>query len=629
MQRRVNQADDHRQAVHGAEDAVEVVVLQFGELVQRLLLGLRISGQDVVLEELRTVAQEHVLGAAQADALRAIGAGAGRLLLIVGVGPHHQATDFVGPAQNLEQLGLLFQLGSHDGNLPDVHIALGPVQRDELAFLDHPTVDGEVLLFQVDLDVGATGHARLAQLPRHHCRMAGRAAFRRQDTLGRQHTVHIARLGQRAHQDHWLAFLALGFGGVGIEVDLAHCRARRGIQALGHRLDLFQHLLVEARVQQLIDHVGGDARHGFGGRDQPFVHHVHGDLDCRGCRALAATGLQHPQLAVLDGELDVLGLAVVLFQDVGHAHQFFPGFGDFFGQAGDFGRRARTRYHVLTLGIEQVFAVELLLAGSGVAGEGHARAALAIGEVAIDHGHDVGRRAPGVRVAVVIAVVHRTLAVPALEHGLDAQLKLLVGIHRERLPGVTLRQVHETLGATLPALGGHFGVGLGTHARALFLDDLLEFLARNIQHHLAEHLNQAAVQVPGEAHIVELLAHRLDRARRQAHVEDGVHHARHGLARPRTDGDEQRVGVVAELLASLAVQVLHGRQDLFPHPFGELARVHVLDACLGGDGEAGRDGQADPGHLGQVAPLATQQVTHGGVTFFERIDPLMCHSDLS
>jgi hypothetical protein len=36
--------------------------------------------------------------------------------------------------------------------------------------------------------------------------------------------------------------------------------------------------------------------------DQPLAGHVDGDLECRLGGALAAAGLQHPQLAVLDGE---------------------------------------------------------------------------------------------------------------------------------------------------------------------------------------------------------------------------------------------------------------------------------------------------------------------------------------
>ena len=74
---------------------------------------------------------------------------------------------------------------------------------------------------------------------------------------------------------------------------------------------------IEHRVQQLIELLRIDAQHGFLLVDQPFAHHLHGDADGRRTRALAVAGLQHVQLAVLDGELEVLDVAVVLLQHRG------------------------------------------------------------------------------------------------------------------------------------------------------------------------------------------------------------------------------------------------------------------------------------------------------------------------
>src|SRR3712207_8551733 len=56
------------------------------------------------------------------------------------------------------------------------------------------------------------------------------------------------------------------------------------------------------------------------------------------------------------------------------------------------------------------------------------------------------------------------------------------------------------------------------------------------------------------------------------------------------------------------------RSTLFPYTtlFRSvlLAVLVVPGADLGGDGEARRDGQADAGHLGEVGPLAAEQVPH-------------------
>ena len=167
--------------------------------------------------------------------------------------------------------------------------------------------------------VGSAHDAGHAELAGNHRGVGGGAAFAGQDALGSQHTVHVIRLGERAHHDHiLLVFLGHALSGVGVEVDLANRRARGGIHALGVQaaffLGCFLGFQVELRVQQGIDLLGGDAHDGFFLGDQAFVGHIHGDLDRGLGGALAVAGLQHPQLAALDGELHILHIVVVLFQ---------------------------------------------------------------------------------------------------------------------------------------------------------------------------------------------------------------------------------------------------------------------------------------------------------------------------
>ncbi len=52
---------------------------------------------------------EHVLGAAQADALRAVAPGLRGLFGLVGVGPDLHPADLVGPAQDRLELGLVLE----------------------------------------------------------------------------------------------------------------------------------------------------------------------------------------------------------------------------------------------------------------------------------------------------------------------------------------------------------------------------------------------------------------------------------------------------------------------------------------------------------------------------------------
>ena len=56
--------------------------------------------------------------------------------------------------------------------------------------------------------------------------------------------------------------------------------------------------------------------------DQLLLHQVAGDLQAGAAGALAGAGLQHVELALLDGELDVLHFLEVVFEDVLDAEQF-------------------------------------------------------------------------------------------------------------------------------------------------------------------------------------------------------------------------------------------------------------------------------------------------------------------
>ena len=72
--------------------------------------------------------------------------------------------------------------------------------------------------------------------------------------------------------------------------------------------------LVEAREHQLGELVAGDPPQRLVHVDQALVDHVHGDPERRLGGALADAGLQHPELAALDGELDVAHVAVVVLE---------------------------------------------------------------------------------------------------------------------------------------------------------------------------------------------------------------------------------------------------------------------------------------------------------------------------
>ena len=109
------------------------------------------------------------------------------------------------------------------------------------------------------------------------------------------------------------------------------------------------------------------------------------------------------------------------------------------GQVCDRRRGPDAGHDVLALGVGQVLAEERVLAGAGVAREGHARAGV-VAHVAEDHGHDVDRGAQVVGDLLVVAIVAGALAEPAREDGLDGQVELLVGVLRELGAGLVERR---------------------------------------------------------------------------------------------------------------------------------------------------------------------------------------------
>ena len=116
VQRRVEQPDGHRQPVHRLEDALEVLALQGKQRLEGVLLLLVALGQDEPLDVLLAIAEEHVLGPAQPDALGSHAAGAVGVLGGVGVGAHPHAPGGVGvlhePVHRPHQVAGLGRLGS-------------------------------------------------------------------------------------------------------------------------------------------------------------------------------------------------------------------------------------------------------------------------------------------------------------------------------------------------------------------------------------------------------------------------------------------------------------------------------------------------------------------------------------
>ena len=91
VQRRIDGANRHRAAVHRLEDAVEIFPLKRQQFVERLPAIRLVVGENHLLDDRDApLAEEHVLGPAEADAARAELVGKLGLIRQVGVGADAQ-----------------------------------------------------------------------------------------------------------------------------------------------------------------------------------------------------------------------------------------------------------------------------------------------------------------------------------------------------------------------------------------------------------------------------------------------------------------------------------------------------------------------------------------------------------
>jgi hypothetical protein len=243
-------------------------------------------------------------------------------------------------------------------------------------------------------------------------------------------------------------------------------------------------------------------------------------------RALAVPRLQQPQLALFDGELHVLHVAVVLLQAARNFLQLIEhlghvGFELFDGQGG-----AYAGHHVLALGIDQVVPFEHRFASGGIARHEDPGGRV-VAHVAEHHGLDVDRGTVVVVDSCRLAVVDRTFAVPGAEHGLGGLAQLFERVGREFLAGVGADNLLEAHGNGLPGIGIELGIVADVGLPALGRDDGLEHLVRDPHDHTAEHLDQSPVQIVGKARSMSPRGELGGNLVVQADVQDGVHHPRH------------------------------------------------------------------------------------------------------
>ena len=314
---------------------------------------------------------------------------------------------------------------------------------------------------------------------------------------------------------------------------------------------------VEVGEHQLGELVAGDPHQGLLLGDDALVDEVDRDAEGGLGGALAHPGLQHPQVPLLDGELDVAHVAVVALEAGHDAEQLVVALRVDGLEVGQGERVADAGDDVLALGVLQVVAVDADGTGRRVTGEGDARAG---GRAAVAEGHrlhvDGGAEVGGDLLAA--AVEDRAVGVPGVEDGEHGAAQLLARVLGERRPGLLLDHGLEGRDEGAQVVGVEVDVGGDALGGLGGVDGVLEAVAVEVEHGLAVHLHQPAVGVPGEARVAGLRGQALDRGVAEADVEHGLHHPGHRELRARAHRHQQRVGAVTERAAHPAPRAARG-----------------------------------------------------------------------
>ena len=232
MQRRIEQPDRHRQALHDLEQLDEIRPLHRQQLGKRGAAGLLVLGENHLAHGADPgFLEEHVLGAAQPDALAAEFDGGARIVGGVGVDADAELAERIGPAHQRAEFAGHRRLDHR--HPPGQHLAQRAVDGDDVAGLEGAGTDAHGAAAVIDADRAAAGDAGLAHAARDHRRMRGHAAAGGQNAFGGVHAVNVFGAGLDSHQND-LAAIGLQLGGfIGREHDFAGGRTRRSRQAGG------------------------------------------------------------------------------------------------------------------------------------------------------------------------------------------------------------------------------------------------------------------------------------------------------------------------------------------------------------------------------------------------------------
>ncbi len=201
VQRRIEQANRDGQRLHGLEETDEILPLhgeQLLECVAAGVFGIRENHGADVLDA--ALSEEHVLGAAEADAFRPEGTGLLGVARHIGIGADLELAQRVGPTHELDEIGIVGTRGNRLQLALD-DAARGAVERYPVAVAEGLALDAQFLAGLVHLAVACAGNAALTHAAGDDGGVRGHAAARGENAGRDFHATDVLGRGLATDED--------------------------------------------------------------------------------------------------------------------------------------------------------------------------------------------------------------------------------------------------------------------------------------------------------------------------------------------------------------------------------------------------------------------------------------------
>ena len=627
MQRGVQQTNGNRSFLHCLVDALEVILLERLNAFQCRFSFLYGIGHNHLSEFHDSVSRkEHVLCSGQTDTLCTEVDCCLCIVGCVGICSNLQHSLRVSPSHEGLEVACNFCL--YGRNIFAVDVACGAIQRDIVPFLEGSAAQCKGLCFFVHLDFFAAGYTAGTHTTRNNRCVRGHTTTHCQDTLRCCHTFDILRRGFQTNQNNSVACFCSSLCFLCCEINLT-CGSAGGCgQPLAQSLCSLQCSLVECRVQQLVKLFGFYSQQSLVCCNQTLVYHFNRDSQSRVCSSLTVSCLQEEQLAFFNGEFHILHIFIMLFQCVCDIHELIVNTGHIFLQLCNGVRCTNTGNYVLALCIYQIFTQHSLFACSSVSCEGNT-CTRGITHIAEYHHLYVYGSTPAVRDIVHSSVNESTGIIPATEYSHCCFQKLFLGILREFLALVIQINLLEDSSYLFQILCCQVCVIFCANTFLVFIQLSFKFGFGNTDNNVCKHHDKSSVGVISKSCISCLLCQTFYGNIIQPKVQNSIHHTGHGCSRTGTNGNQQGIFRVAQLLACDFLQLCQSNFNLVDHFICQLlAAFVVFRTSLCGNGEAIRNRQSQICHFSKVSAFAAQQVSHARVAFAEHINIFLAHYSL-